>query len=345
MTEIRASIPAPSVRIGETEGISSATVQQLYFLMQLARRLDDRLWKLNRQGKVPFVLSCQGHEGISAGAGLALNPQTDWIAPYYRDLPMVLTFGMTARDVMLGFYAKGEDPSSGGRQMPAHYGSLRRHILTGSSPVTTQIAHAAGVAWAEKLQGKVGVALASLGDGSTNQGEFHEALNFAAVHKLPLLVLVQNNGFAISTPLDREMAITDIARRADMYGIPGLTIDGRDPIAVYEAVKVARAHAAAGYGPVLIEAKTDRLTPHSSDDDDSVYKSAELRVKEKASDVVTTFTAWLRTHGGMSAEEMSAVLHAVDDIVDDATIYAERAPWPDVHTLSTHVYADASSQF
>lgn len=322
------------------QGLTPCKLKQLLYFILMARTLDERVWLLNRQGKVPFVLSCQGHEGISAAAGMALNPSVDWIAPYYRDLAMVLTFGMTPEEVMLAFFAKEADPNSGGRQMPAHYGSLNRHILTGSSPVATQVAHAAGVAWAAKIQKESAVALVSVGEGSTNQGEFHEALNFAAVHKIPLIVLVQNNGFAISTPLSRQVAIHDISVRAIAYGVPGVTVEGTDPLAVYEAVRSAREYAVSGQGPILIEAKTYRLTPHSSDDDDRGYKSKTLRLKERERDVVPLFVHWLKNQGYLDDEEEIRMKESIQSEVDAAIVAAEQAPFPEPSTLYTHVVGD-----
>ncbi|MCL5972259.1 MAG: thiamine pyrophosphate-dependent enzyme, partial [Firmicutes bacterium] len=181
-------------------GLDANKIETMYYYMVLSRALDERMWILNRQGKSAFVISCQGQEGAQIGVAAALDPAVDWVAPYYRDLGVVLYFGMTPRDVMLGQLAKADDPSSGARQMPAHYGSRAHHILTGSSPVATQVPQAAGIAWAAKLRHQEGVVMTSLGEGSTNQGEFHEGMNFAAVHRLPLIIVVENNGFAISVP-------------------------------------------------------------------------------------------------------------------------------------------------
>lgn len=199
-------------------------LRTMYYYMVLSRELDKRIWILNRQGKSAFVISGQGQEGVQVASALALNPATDWLAPYYRDMAMVMAFGMTPREVMLGQLGRALDPSSGGRQMPSHFGHHEKHILTGSSPVATQVVHAVGLAWSMKLKHEAGVVLTSLGEGSTNQGEFHEALNFAAVHRVPVIVLVENNGYAISVPQHREMAIQDVAIRAQGYGIPGVVV-------------------------------------------------------------------------------------------------------------------------
>src|SRR5699024_1043865 len=156
----------------------------------------------------------------------------DYLAPYYRDLAMVVSFGMSAEDMMMAAFAKEADPSSAGRQMPNHFGSKKHRIISGSSPVTTQLPHAVGFALAAKLKGENFVTLTALGDGSTNQGDFHEGLNFAGVHKLPVITLVQNNGLAISVPFDKQVASVNIAVRGASYGMPGIVVDGTDPLAV-----------------------------------------------------------------------------------------------------------------
>lgn len=259
----------------EKAGLSDKQVIEMYKTMLLARKIDERMWLLNRSGKIPFVISCQGQEAAQVGAAFALDLEKDWAAPYYRDLGVVLAFGMTTKELMLSAFAKAEDPNSGGRQMPGHFGQKKNRILTGSSPVTTQLPHAVGVALGGKMEKKDFVSFVTLGEGSSNQGDFHEGLNFAGVHKLPVITMVENNKYAISVPFDRQVASENISVRASSYGMPGITVDGNDPIAVYEAMKEARERAVSGEGPTLIEAITYRLTAHSSDDDDRTYREKE----------------------------------------------------------------------
>src|SRR5699024_7517483 len=187
-------------------------------------------------------------------AGFALEKGTDYLAPYYRDMGLMLNFGMSAKEIMLHGFAKAEDPNSGGRQMPGHYGYRGKNIITGSSSVTTQLLYAVGFVLAAKLTKQAFVPLATLGDVSTNQGDFHEVLNFAGVHQLPVITFVQNNKYAISVPLDKQVASRNIAVRAESYGMPGVQVDGNDPLAVYEAVRNAKERAINGEGPSLIEA-------------------------------------------------------------------------------------------
>lgn len=319
-------------------------LRTMYYYMVLSRELDRRIWILNRQGKSAFVISGQGQEGVQVGAALALNPAEDWLAPYYRDMAMVMAFGMTPREVMLAQMGRADDPSSGGRQMPSHFGHRAKHILTGSSPVATQVVHAVGIGWAMKLKHESGVVLTSLGEGSTNQGEFHEALNFAAVQRVPVIVLVENNGYAISVPQEREMAIQDVAVRAEGYGIPGVVVRGSDPLEVYQVVKEARARALRGEGPTLVEAKTHRYTAHSSDDDDRSYRSREKLAEEKRDDALVRFKEWLEQQKLWDSEAEETLKRRVKQEVDDATDFSENASMPDPGTIYDHVYGPSPAQ-
>ncbi len=254
---------------------------------------------------------------------------------------MVMAFGMTPREVMLGQLGRAADPSSGGRQMPAHFGHRAKRILTGSSPVATQVAHAVGLAWAMKLKGETGAVLTSLGEGSTNQGEFHEALNFGAVHRVPAIILVENNGYAISVPQEREMAIHDVAVRAQGYGIPGVVVGGSDPLEVYQVMVEARVRALAGDGPTLIEAKTHRFTAHSSDDDDRSYRAREKLEAEMRDDPIIRFREWMEQEKMWDKERDETLMKRVRHEVDDATEYAEAAELPAAASLYHHVYGSS----
>jgi 2-oxoisovalerate dehydrogenase E1 component alpha subunit len=324
----------------EALGLTDEQVLDMYRYMLLARKIDERMWLLNRAGKIPFVISCQGQEAIQVGAAFALDKEKDWLCPYYRDLGMVLVFGQTARDQMLSAFAKAEDPNSGGRQMPGHYGDRRFRIISGSSPVTTQILHAVGVALAAKMEKKDHVALTSFGEGSSNQGDFHEGLNFAGVHNLPVIVMVENNKYAISVPVEKQVAGGSVAARAQGYGIPGVEVDGNDPLKVFEAVRTARERAVKGEGPTLIEATSYRLVPHSSDDDDRTYRQKEEVEEARKKDSLVQFKKYLQDSGVLTEEKEKEINDAVAKEVDDATEYAEQAPYPDPKETYTHVYAE-----
>ncbi|MBO8163109.1 MAG: thiamine pyrophosphate-dependent dehydrogenase E1 component subunit alpha [Brevibacillus sp.] len=319
-------------------GLTDQQVLDMYYYMLLARRIDERQWLLNRAGKVPFVISCQGQEAAQVGAAFALDRQKDYLCPYYRDLAMVLVFGQTARDCMLSAFAKAEDPNSGGRQMPGHFGSRKYRILTGSSPVTTQVPHAVGIALAGKMQKKDLVVFTSFGEGSSNQGDFHEGANFAGVHKLPVIFFCENNKYAISVPLAKQLGCERVSDRAAGYGFPGITIDGNDPIVVYETMKQAVERARAGEGPTLIEAVTYRLVPHSSDDDDRTYRTREEVEDARKKDPIPRFAAYLKEAGVMDEQMEQEMAQRVQAEVDEATEYAENAPYPMPESALDHVY-------
>src|SRR5205807_1947704 len=181
----------------------------------------------------------QGHEAAQVGAAAALRPGRDWLAPYYRDLAFCVAMGMTARDFMMGVYARREDPSSGGRQMPSHFGLKRARIITTSSVVATQVLHAVGIVYAARLRGLDEVAVACVGEGSTSKGDWHEGLNFAAVHRLPFICIVQDNDYAISVPHRLQMGVDSVAKRAEGYGLAGEAVDGGDVLAVHAVMKRA----------------------------------------------------------------------------------------------------------
>lgn len=319
----------------------------IYETMVLARSLDERQWILNRQGKAPFVISCQGHEGAQVASAFALQPGKDWIAGYYRDLGVMLAIGMTPTEVMLGLFARADDPSSGGRQMPAHYSHRRLKIISQSSPTGTQAPHAAGIALAIKIRNETAgrivddaVVWTSFGEGTTSQGDVHEAMNLAGIHALPVLFVCENNGYAISVPQQRQMSIPNVADRAAGYGFPGVVVDGADPIACYEATARAVARARAGEGPTLLEFKCLRLTPHSSDDNDRTYRSADELKAMRERDPVASFAAYLRREGILDDAMDQQVRARVLEQVDAATNAAEAAAPPDPATLLDHVYAD-----
>ncbi|MFJ8262072.1 thiamine pyrophosphate-dependent dehydrogenase E1 component subunit alpha [Rummeliibacillus sp. NPDC094406] len=321
-------------------GLSDEVVLEMYRTMLLARRLDERMWLLNRAGKIPFVISCQGQEAAQVGAAFALNREEDFVAPYYRDMGVVLHFGMTTKDLMLSAFAKAEDPNSGGRQMPGHFGQKKNRILTGSSPVTTQVPHAVGVALAGKMQKKDFVTFVTLGEGSSNQGDFHEGANFAGVHKLPVIIMVENNRYAISVPLNKQIACENISDRAIGYGMPGVTVDGNDPIEVYKVVKEAADRARAGEGPSLIESVCYRLTAHSSDDDQRQYRTEEDLAEGKANDPIIRFSSYLREQNILTAEIEEKLQEEIMAEIDEATDYAEQAPYAAPEDALKYVYAE-----
>ncbi|WP_318508475.1 thiamine pyrophosphate-dependent dehydrogenase E1 component subunit alpha [Bacillus sp. T3] len=321
-------------------GLSNAQVLEMYKTMLLARRIDERMWLLNRAGKIPFVISCQGQEAAQVGAAFALDREKDYILPYYRDLGVVLTFGMTATEIMLSGFAKLEDPNSGGRQMPGHFGQKKNRIVTGSSPVTTQVPHAVGVALAGKMEKKDLVTFVTFGEGSSNQGDFHEGANFAGVHKLPVIFMCENNKYAISVPLSKQLGCEKVSDRAIGYGMPGVTVDGNDPLEVYRVVKEAADRGRRGEGPTLIEAISYRLTPHSSDDDDRTYRTQDEVAEAKTKDPILTFSAYLKGTGILTDELETQINQQIMTLVNEATEYAESAPYAEPEHAMKYVYGN-----
>jgi 2-oxoisovalerate dehydrogenase E1 component alpha subunit len=341
MTVTDRSGDAATSPLAASVGLTDADLVSMYRLVALARAIDERMWILNRAGRIPFVISGQGHEGAQVGLAWPFRRDEDWVAPFYRSIATCLAFGMSPRDLMLAQYAKGIDPSSGGRQMPGHYGHPSHHIVSVSSPVATQILHAVGIALAAKIRGTGQVAIAIMGEGSSNQGDVHEALNFAAIHRLPFVFIVENNGYAISVPSEKELAVSDVAARAAGYGIPGVVVDGTDVLACYAVAREAAERARTGGGPTLIEAKVTRLTGHSSDDQQTKYRSEDELAEGRAHDPLPIFRAQLRDAGVLTDALEAALAAEIKALVEDATDFAEAEPDPDPFTGIDHVYAES----
>ncbi|MBA2570578.1 MAG: thiamine pyrophosphate-dependent dehydrogenase E1 component subunit alpha [Chloroflexi bacterium] len=327
--------------LGSDLGLTPDDLIEMYTLMAITRAVDERMWILNRAGKIPFVISGQGHEGAQVAIAYGLRKGHDWMVPYYRSVASLITFGMSPREIMLAQFARGVDPSSGGRQMPGHYGIADRNILSVSSPVATQVLHATGIAYAAKLRKTGQVAITYLGEGSSNQGDFHEALNFAGIHKLPVIFVVENNGYAISVPMSLQSAVEDIAVRGAGYGMPGVICDGVDVLACYRAGRDAIERARSGEGPTLIEAKVTRMTAHSSDDQQTKYRSADELESEKGRDPLPRFRDQLREAGILDEAAEARILEESRKVVEDSTDWAEAQVDPDPATAQLHVYADA----
>ena len=308
--------------------------------MSLSRRLDERAWVLHRQGKIAFHISGIGQEAAQVGAALALRRGQDWFVPYYRDLSMMLALGMTPTDFMLSLMGKAGEPSSGGRQMPSHWSLKEANVVSQSSPVATQTTHAAGIGLAIKFNGDDAVVLTTIGEGSTSQGEWYEGVNWAAIHKLPVIFMVENNVYAISVHQSKQMGVETVAQKAQGLGLPGFTVDGLDPIAVYKAVRDARERARAGEGPTLLEALVQRMTPHSSDDDDRAYRPKEEVEEMKAKDPLARFQKALLDRGILDQATMDELEARARQEVDRSVEAASNAPYPETTTGSYPIYAE-----
>lgn len=312
----------------------------MFRTMLAQRMLENRGFQLNRQGKIPFASASEGHEAVQAGAAMAFARGKDILVPYYRDLGLALGIGLTPYEVLLSLFARDADHSSG-RQFPHHYASRRLGIHTISSVIAAQLPHAVGAAYALKIRNERDRAvLVTFGDGATSEGEWHESLNFAAVHKLPIVFLCENNEWAISTPLSRQMAQPDIYKRAEGYGMPGHAVDGMDPIACYVAVKAALERARAGDGPTLVEGKCYRFLSHTTDDNDMTYRTREEVEARRKDDPVPRFRQVLIDNGILTQAGVDGLERSILEEANEATDRAESMPYPVPRDLLHNVYAD-----
>lgn len=323
-------------------GLSREQLLDMYYKMFLARTVGQRERMLNRMGKGPFAVTGEGQEAAQVGTAYALRPGHDWVLPYYRDLGVALTVGQTPRDLLLAQLSRAEDISSGGRNMPSHFSDPKLRIVSGSAPVATQVPHAVGVALACRLRGVDDIAITYFGDGATSTGDVHEAMNFAGVHKLPVIFVCEHNQFAISVRWNKQAAVENVAVRAQGYGFPGVTVDGNDVLAVYAAAKKAVQRARKGEGPTFIEAKTYRLVPHTSDDDDRRYRTREEVEQWARKDPLLRFQKWLEENDLLKRGELEAIQTKALQEVDEATEYAEKAPAPQPESALRHVFVEGA---
>ena len=320
-------------------GLSGDDVVAMWRTILLTRRLDQKIWALNRMGKAPFAVSCQGHEGAQIGSAWALRGGTDVVCPYYRDTGVMIALGMTPAEILEGVFARANDPSSGGRQMPNHWGSSKLRVITGSSPIATHIPHAAGIALAARMKGEDTVVAAYFGDGAASKGDFHEALNFAGIHALPIVAICENNGYAISVPLAKESAVENIAEHAHQYRCFGMIVDGNDPLDVYEAVHAAVNRARRGEGPTLVECKTYRYLSHTSDDDDRTYRTPQEVEAWRKKDPFQRLKQYL-IEQRLLTEAQEAQLEAdVTAEIEEAVRAAEASPAPEAADAFRKVFA------
>ncbi|HEY8346465.1 MAG TPA: thiamine pyrophosphate-dependent dehydrogenase E1 component subunit alpha [Symbiobacteriaceae bacterium] len=321
-------------------GLSDEAALSLYRWMLLTRRLDQRLLLLQRTGAIPLAVSCQGHEAAQVGAATAFQPGVDWWFPYYRDLGAVLVAGCTPRDLMLSSFGRAADPASGGRQTPYNWGDRRRRVVARSAPVAVQIPQAVGAAWAAQFRGDPVVVYCSFGEGAASQGDFHEGLNWAALHRVPVVLICQNNGWAISVPLSRQTAGGSVAARASGYGIPGVVLDGTDPFAVHAAAREAVERARSGGGPTLLELRVPRLQPHTCDDNHHRYRSAAELHSLPARDPVVRVREYLLKQGLLTPSAEAEMEEAIAAELDQAEAAARAAPLPRPDEALRPVYAE-----
>jgi 2-oxoisovalerate dehydrogenase E1 component alpha subunit len=322
----------------EALGLSLDDVKGMYRVMLQCRMLGERMMQLNRMGRAAFVGVADGHEGAEVGSAWCIRKGVDWVHPYYRDVGVALVLGQTAKDQFLGVFAKATDPNSAGRQIVNQFSDVEAKIVTGSVNIATQFPQAAGIALALKMRGEAGIVFTYGGDGSTSPGDFHEAVNFAAIHDLPVVFIIENNLYAISTPLEKQSAVPP-HERAKGYGIPGFLADGTDVLDVYEKTKAAADRARRGEGPSIVEATCYRYRPHSSDDDDSRYRSKDELKGWLERDPIDRARAQLLEHG-VAESELEAMRGEISAEIERAIDEAEAEPDPRPEDTLRHVYAE-----
>src|SRR5580700_10634302 len=330
------STPAgiPSSAADRLGGLDPETLIHAFRIMHLSRRLDDREITLKRQNRIYFQISGAGHEAVQVAAAMALRPGQDWIYPYYRDRALCLALGVTPLEMLLQAVGAAADPASGGRQMPSHWGHKSYNIVTGSSPTGTQFLQAAGCAEASRYRNPQTdeVTLVTSGEGATSEGEFWESLNAACLNRLPVIFLVEDNGYAISVPIEAQTAGGSISRLTE--GFPGLfrqCVDGADFLASYRAMKAAVEYCRTGQGPALVHALVIRPYSHSLSDDERLYKPAAERLAEAERDPVIRFPKFLADEGILDRQMLQRITHEIDEEVHAATEQARREepPAPD----------------
>jgi 2-oxoisovalerate dehydrogenase E1 component alpha subunit len=329
---------------GPGHRLTPADLLEMYRMMALSRTLDDRAWLLNRQGKAAIVPSSQGHEAVQMACAWASDPRRDHYLIYYRQLPLLIALGMSPVELLKGFLAKAGEPLSGARQFPMHGACPRVDAFSFSSVVGTQLPQAVGVALADRMRGEDGVSMAFFGDGGSSQGDTHEAMNFAGVHRLPVVFLCENNRYAISVPMRKQMAIESVAVRAESYGFPGVSVDGTDPEACYEVVSAAISRARAGEGPTLVEAMIERIFPHTTDDDQRKYRTAEEIKRARERDPVPSLEGRLRKLGVLDEATFETIWSEAKRTVNEANEEADRAPYPEPGELYANVFGPGVTQ-
>jgi 2-oxoisovalerate dehydrogenase E1 component len=345
------------------DGLNPEQMVHIYRLMYLSRMVDDREILLKRQQKIYFQISAAGHEALQVTAGLALRPGYDWAFPYYRDRALCLALGVTPTDMLLQAVGAATDQASGGRQMPNHWSSRSLHIVSTSSSTTTQLLHAVGCAEAgryfsrhpdaaEKIEGDYRayhdvefhgdeVVLTSLGEGSTSQGEFWEAINTASNRKLPVIFLVEDNGYAISVPVEVNTPGGNISRLvANFPNFFFAELDGTDAEACLRGFQAAVAHCRAGLGPALVHGHVVRPYSHSLSDDDKLYRSTAEREADAMRDPLAKLQMRLLREGILTEEQINALEQQLDREAAEAADRALEAPLPAIESIPKHVYSE-----
>jgi len=324
-------------------GFQKKEILEVYENMVLSRMLDEKMAILLRQGKGFFHMACSGHEAAQTAAAFNLRSAKDWFYPYYRDSAFTVGLGMTAKDHLLAFFAKSDDPSSGGRQMPHHYGKRDLNIVTQSSPTGTQYLQAVGCAMACKLNKKKEVVYVSSGEGTTSQGDFHEALNWSSREKLPVIFHIQDNDYAISVHISEQISGESIFSMVSGYQhLARFDVDGSDYFETHLAFKKAIDRARKGMGPAVIVSHVDRLKPHSSSDDHLKYRTKKEITEMEKNDPIKKFTDECIANKIIKIEEFDKLDKKLNNQVENDADWAESKDHPDSASATNHIYSGNS---
>ena len=316
--------------------IDDKTLIRGYKAMLVNQLLDERMFTLQRQGTISFSMPCYGEEACSVASAAALE-DCDWLYPQYREVGALLYRGFSIEDFVHGMFCNKKDLIHG-RQMPNHFGSKKHNVVTVSSPIATQLPHAAGCAYAMKIQKEQSVSLAYFGDGASSEGDFHAALNFASVYKAPCIFFCRNNGYAISTSLASQFNSNGIYPKGAAYGMTAFKIDGNDFFAIHETVQKARKLCLEGKGPILIEAMTYRLGPHSTSDDPSQYRENAETEKWKEKSPIKRLKLFLTKKKVWDDAKEESLRNEIKKEIDKAIEEARRTDSPSLDTLFKDVY-------
>jgi 2-oxoisovalerate dehydrogenase E1 component alpha subunit len=325
-----------------TLNLPKELIIKAYEVMLMTRYVDEKMITLQRQGTISFALSSLGEEGCSVASAAALDID-DWVYPQYREAGIMFWRGFTIEDYLHQMFGNAKDLILG-RQMPNHFGSREINVVTCSSPIGTKIPHAAGCAYAMKMQKDPHVAVCYFGEGASSEGDFHAGLNFAAVRKAPAIFFCRNNGYAISTPACKQFASDGIAPKGIGYGMTTYRVDGNDFFAVYDITKKAKEHCLQGKGPVLIEAITYRMGAHSTSDDPSVYRNEDEVKKWEEKEPIRRLKVYLEKQGWWDDEKEKQALSKIQINVEQAIEIAKKTPKPPLNTLIEQVYFETPEQ-
>jgi 2-oxoisovalerate dehydrogenase E1 component len=346
-TNNRSNNKAPTGKKDRFGGLTKDQLMNALRLMYMSRQIDNKIMNLLRQGKTFFHIPGSGHEATQVAFGLAMKKKVDWGFPYYRDLAYTLALGVKPEEIFLHMLAKADDPMTGGRQMPAHWGSKEFNVPTSSSPTGTQYLQAVGSALANKRRGINAVTYVSSGEGATSEGEFHEAVNWASRDKLPVVFVIENNKWAISVPVEQQTAGKDASVAEMMKGYENLMrmmTDGTDYLNINAAAQSAFKYARQGKGPALIEAQVVRLFSHSSSDDQKKYRTAESLEEDKEKDPINLFSNLLIKRGVLTELAFEEFKKEINNHINEVADWALNQPDPEPSTATKYVFDESGKK-